>query len=275
MTTTDIKEHIIPYIGETLPYISIPDHIIFREHKMETEIFGQDFSNENFANLIKKLASLGSLSLYKLLNDTSKEKIYFLGEKVRIRKLSYKTSDAISVTSESILESKRKGRSLLMIKDIHSGEALYSFEMDYYIITQDSFQLFYQDYFSSSPVEDYDKSLPESRINPTNDRHQFTISIMPFSPNQCKGHFENYPIVPFVFITNCILKEIFAFLGNERNYEVDSLEGYASIAVPTGKELLIEVFHQKLLKNLIYFKCEFKDHSGTSYGALITNIKAI
>ncbi|UHO38861.1 hypothetical protein H5J24_01340 [Chryseobacterium capnotolerans] len=275
MTTTDIQKSIIPYIGETIPYITIPENIIFNRHTIETEISGQDFSHENLTHLLKILASLGSCSLYKLLNDSSKEKIYFLGEKLRIRKLSYNPiPDTISITGGSYLHSTRKGKSCLNAKDKQSGETLYSFELDYYIINQDSFRSFYKDFFNDTPIENYDEKLPEGKINRTDNHHQFTISIMPFTPNQCKGHFENYPIVPFVFITNCVLREIFNFLGNQNIYEIDSLEGYVSKAMPTGTEFLVEVFQQRFLKNLIYFKCEIKDTSGNSYGVIIINIKS-
>ncbi|MBP2616883.1 hypothetical protein [Chryseobacterium jejuense] len=275
MTTTDIKNSIIPYIGETVPYINIPENIIFNGHTIETEISGQDFSNENLTHLLKILASLGSCSLYKLLNNSSKEKIYFLGEKLRIRKLSYRPiPDTITITGGSYLESKRKGKSCLNVKDKQSGEILYSFELDYYIISQDSFRLFYKDFFNDTPIGTYDEKLPEGKINKTKDHYQLTISIMPFTLNQCKGHFENYPIVPFVFIANCVLREIFNFLGNRDIYEIDSLEGYASKAMPIGTEFQVEVFQQKFLRNLIYFKCEIKDTSGNSYAVIIINIKS-
>lgn len=275
MTTTDIQKTIIPYIGETVPYITVPENIIFNGHHLETEISGRDFRNENLTDLLKTLASLGSCSLYKRLNNSSEKKIYFLGEKLRIRKLSYQPiPDTLLVTGESYLESKRKGKSCLSVKDKQSGEPLYSFELDYYIITQDAFRIFYKDFFNDTPAESYDEKLPEGRINYTEDQHQFTISINPFTLNQCKGHFENYPIVPFVFIANCTLREIFNFLGNKNSYEIDSLEGYASKAMPIGTEFLIEVFQQKFLKNLIYFKCEIKDTAGNTYAVMIINIKS-
>ncbi|AZB34191.1 hypothetical protein [Chryseobacterium bernardetii] len=275
MTTTDIQKNIIPYIGETVPYITIPENITFNDHVIETEISGHDFSNENLTHLLKALASLGSCSLYKLLNDSSKEKIYFLGEKLRIRKLSYRPiPDTISITGGSYLESKRKGKSCLNAKDKQSGEILYSFELDYYIINQDSFKLFYKDFFNDTLIENYDEKLPEGQINKTGDHHQFTISIMPFTLSQCKGHFENYPIVPFVFVANCVLREIFNSLENRNTYEIDSLEGYASRAMPIETEFLVEVFQQKILKNLIYFKCEIKDTFGNSYAVMIINIKS-
>jgi hypothetical protein len=274
MTTTDIMENIIPYLGEAAPYISIPENSIFRDNKIETEIRDWNFENENYARLIKLLFSLGSLSLYKTLNDETKEKIYFLGEKIRIRKLSYKDPKSVTITSESILESDRKGKSHIQIKDNLSEELLYSAELDYYIITREAFEVFYKDLFTAVPVEYHDKNLPESKIINTETPHQFTISTEPFSPNQCKGHFENHPIVPFVFISHCILKEIFSFLGNEISYEIESFEGYASNALPTGITFHTEVFHQRYLKNLFYFKCEIKDTSGNPYGVIIFSIKS-
>ncbi|RKE77946.1 hypothetical protein [Chryseobacterium sp. AG363] len=164
MTTTDIMENIIPYLGEAAPYISIPENCIFRNHKIETEISEWNFENENYAQLIKLLFSLGSLSLYKALNDESKEKIYFLGEKIRIRKLSYDEPKSVIIASESILESDRKGKSHIHIRDNYSKELLYSAELDYYIITREAFELFYKDLLSTVPVEYHDKNLPESKI---------------------------------------------------------------------------------------------------------------
>ena len=57
------KHHPLPW-GKHL-YISIPENCIFRNHKIETEISEWNFENENYAQLIKLLFSLGSLSLYK------------------------------------------------------------------------------------------------------------------------------------------------------------------------------------------------------------------
>ncbi|MGH1519820.1 hypothetical protein [Chryseobacterium sp. JK1] len=274
MTITEIKENIIPYIGETSPYITIPENIIFKGNTIETEIKDWHFENENFPKLIKQLSSLGSFCLYKLLNDTTKEKIYFLGEKLRVRKLSYKEPTSVTISCESNLESNRKGKSYIYVKDTATGERLYSSEFDYYIITKDAFEQFYQGFHHPEPVEYHDTSLPASKIIKNDIPHHFTISTEPFTPAQCKGHFENYPIVPFIFIANCVLKEIFNFLNQENTYEIDSLEGYASQALPTGIVIHTEVFHQKFLKNLIYFKCEIKDTSGNSYGIIILNIKA-
>ncbi|WP_330743395.1 hypothetical protein [Chryseobacterium sp. CP-77] len=273
MTTINIKD-IIPFLGETAPYLSIPEGITFRDHTIETEIEDWNFENENFSQLIKLLFSFGSLSLYNILNDKTGEKMYFLGEKIRIRKLSYKEPAAITITSECILESDRKGKSHIYIREIDSKELLYSAELDYYIITREAFELFYKDLFSAVPVEYHDKNLPESKIINTGIPHHFTISTDPFTPNQCKGHFENHPIVPFVFMTHCILKEIFRFLGDEVSYEIESFEGYASNALPTGITFLTEVFYQKYLKNLLYFKCEIKDTSGILYGVIIFSIKS-
>ncbi|MFS4473983.1 hypothetical protein [Chryseobacterium sp. T20] len=273
MTTTDIMENIIPYLGETQPYISIPENTIFNGNSIETKIYNCDFSHENFSKLIKILSSLGSCNLYRLLTHTSKERIYFMGEKVRIRQLSYKKYDSVFIVGESYLESKRKGKSSLMVRDHHSGEPLYSFELDYHIIAKDTFKLFYKDYYNDTPVEYYDEALPKGKITLESDC-QFSILLEPFTPNQCKGHFENYPIVPSVFSMNCILREIFHFMGNEKAYEVDNLEGFATKAMPTGIEYRIEVSHQQFLKDLIFFKCEVKDLLGTPYVIILVNLRS-
>lgn len=274
MFTADFKNNILPYIGETQPYVFVPEKVTLNNnYKIETEIPNFDIKNRNFTNLIKVLSSLGSCNLYKLLNDTSKEKIYFLGEKLRIRKLSYKESNSFSISCKSFLESKRKGKSYLNIKDTESKEMLYTFELDYYIISKDAFENIYKDYFNDTPIDFFDKSLPESKISIESDK-RFLINVNSFTPNQCKGHFEKFPIVPAVYITNCILKEIFNFMGTNTIYEVDSLEMYLSKAMPTGKDFIVYVFHEKFLRDITYFKCEVKDNIGNIYGTYIINIKA-
>ncbi|WP_128572494.1 hypothetical protein [Chryseobacterium sp. P1-3] len=61
MKTLDLKETIIPYIGETAPYISIPEHIIVNGNTIETEITDWNFNNENFTQFIKNPCFTGKL----------------------------------------------------------------------------------------------------------------------------------------------------------------------------------------------------------------------
>ncbi|SHL70748.1 hypothetical protein [Chryseobacterium polytrichastri] len=272
MITTDIQTTIIPYLGETYPYFYIPENTISIGDRIETEISNFDFSNENFSELIKILTSVGSCNLYKLLSPKSQERIYFLGEKVRIRQLFYKKSESVSIVCESFLESKMKGKSVLLIRDKHSGEAIYSIEIDYHIIQNDAFRLFYKDYYNDNLIEDLDKTLPGRKVVIEND-HQFIIFIEPFTPNQCKGHFDNYPIVPSAFTINCILREVFDFLGSNNTYEIDNLEGYSNRAMPTGIKYQIEVSHQHFQKNIIFFNCKVKDLSGTPYAIMILYLR--
>lgn len=273
MLTADFRNKIIPSIGETLPYAFVPEKVILNnEYKIEIEVDDLDFTNENFANLIKILASLGSCNLYKLLNDRSKEKIYFLGEKFRIRKLAYINANSFSVSCESFLESKRKGKSHLNVKNLDSKEILYTFELDYHIVTKYTFENLYKDYFDDAPIDFFDNTLPKSSVNIESDT-RFSIRINPFSPNQCKGHFDNFPIVPAVLITSCILREVFNILGNNAVHEVDNLEMYLNKAMPTRKEFTVEIFHRKFLRDITYFKCEVTDMSGIIYGTYIINIK--
>lgn len=274
MLTAEFKQNIIPYIGESLPYVFIPEKItINSDNQIETDIRNYDFKNANFTNLTKILSSLGSSNLYKQLKDSSGEKIYFLGEKLRIRKISYTESDSLSISCYSYLESKRKGKSFLNVKDLVSKDLLYSFELDYYIISKMAFENIYKDYFDDTPIEFYDETLPESKIDRVEDSN-FSIMVKHFTPNQCEGHFDKYPVVPAVFITNCILREIFNFLGNDSINEVDSLEMYLSKAMPTGKEFIVSVAYENFLRDITNFKCEVKDEDGIKYGTYIINIKS-
>ncbi|WP_374464860.1 hypothetical protein [Chryseobacterium sp.] len=64
-------------------------------------------------------------------------------------------------------------------------------------------------------------------------------------------------------------------MGNTGTYEIDSLEGFATRAMPTGIEYRIEISHQQFLKNIIFYKCEIKDLLGTPpYAIIIVNLRS-
>lgn len=272
MITTSTQ---VPYLSEISPYICIPEHIILKDNKIETELNNCNFENENFSIFLKILTSLANCNLHQLLSSSTKEKIYFIGEKLRIRKTSYKeTPLSVSITGESILESQRRGKTRLKVMDAISEETTYTFELDHYILTKETFKNLYKNYFEPNTVMYYDEALPESKITQINPEHQFTIAINPFTPNQCKGHFENFPIVPFVFVTSCIVKEIFNFFGPDKVHEIENLEGYPSKAIPIETQLEVDVFYQKFLQDLTYIKCEIKDSLGILYATLMINLKS-
>ncbi|PKF74224.1 hypothetical protein [Chryseobacterium sp. PMSZPI] len=272
---TEFKENIIPYIGEAAPYVFVPENIIIHnDHKIETEITDCDFKNENFIDLLKILTSFGTSNLYRILQDTSKKKIYFLAEKLRAVKLSYsEIPHSISVTCESILESKRKGKSFFNVKNLITQEILYSYEADYHIIEKSAFENLYEHLFNDTIIEHYGDVLPETMIDVEDDQ-RFRILIEPFTLNQCKGHFESYPIVSVAFTAKSILKGIFDFLGKNSLYELDSISIYQTKIMPPGKELIIHVSRYKFLKNLTHFKCEVKDACGEIYGTYIISMKS-
>ena len=271
--TANFKEETIQLMGETSPYVFIPDEVIIKdENTITTEIQNCDFQYENFTNLIKVLSSFGSLNISRIINNNTTEKNYFLGEKLRIRKLSELEPKNILITCNSNVVPKRKATSVLIVQDLNSKVNIYSFELDYYIITKKSFEYIYKEYLDETPVKLSVNTLPKSEINIIKN-NEFSIIVSPFNKNQCTGHFDNYPIVPAVYITNCILQQIFVFLENKTISTVDSLEMFLPAAMPIETIFNVSVVHQMFLKGLTHFKCEVKDNSSKTYGFYNITIK--
>ncbi len=269
------KTEIIPYVGEDSPYVFIPSNITIEENTICTKIENLNFEKENFSDLIKILSSFGSLNLSRLINLESQKRIkrYFLGEKLRIRKLFDNiTTTNITLICNSYLNSDRKGFSNIIVRDSESNIDIYSFELNYYIFTESAFQKIYKTYHDTTPIISNDNTLPNSEIIIKNDT-TFTINVSPFNRNQCNGHFNEYPIVPAVSITKCILKELYNFLGNDCSYEIDSIEMYLLLAMNIDKNFIIEINHYQYLKDLTYFNCSVKDATDKKYGTYVISLK--
>ncbi len=270
-----LLNEIIPFIGESSPYVYIPENIISIDgDKIEIEIKSENFSNEKFADLIQILSSIGSFSLHNKL-EGNKEKRFYLGEKLRIRRCCYaEISPNLIINSSSILESKRKGKSFLNIFNSLTKELLFTFELDYYIIDKNSFENLY-DGIRIEYETGFNKFLPLSEIHIKNDSF-YKISVGEFDQNQCAGHFDNYPIVPAVFITKCMLQEIIKHSEIDEklmNIDIDCLEMFLIKAMPINTKLFIEVQFDAVLKNIQHYKCKVIDANNEVYGYYLITLK--
>jgi len=267
------QKKIVDLIAETYPYLSdafnninfVDNNIVFSFN----ESF-DGFKKEKFSDFIKILSTLGSLNLATKL--PIKEKNYFLAEKIRIRKISYTHPIGLltaKVTSQ--LESSRKGKSLIEIEDDNCK--IFQFEIDYYIINENSFKKLFDEYYSNENISDLNNLLPNSSIEHYSNS-EFNLTVEPFKKNHCLGHFDNYPIIPAVFITKCIMKSIFQIINSSdiEDVEVDSVEMFLNKAMPINTSLKVNVKIFNLLKNLKIYKCTVH-HDTVEYGHYLITLK--
>ncbi|WP_413513570.1 hypothetical protein [Myroides odoratus] len=271
-------ENLHHFIGESYPYLFTINNLIIKESTLEhTSSINPLNSFKEFNTILQTASSLGSLSLLKTMNISSKT--FFLGEKSRIRKIHTNSiGPELKYCAKSLLFSKRNGKSLVDIFN-HHNQLAYTFELDYVIFSEESFHRVFKDYYAekvpitNTPLTDY-KEVALDLISPS----YFKVNIKEFSNEQCAGHFDHYPIVPAVFIVNRLLEAIEQFfklqgeLLQSKTLLIDSLEIFPNKAIPTYTELNSLVYYRQIAKDSYLFVCSLNDHQ-TEYGNYIITVK--
>lgn len=264
------QKNVIDLIGETAPYLfENADKIVFDQSITEISLYKsfECFEKENLVDLIKILSTLGSLSLVSEIKK--EERNYFLGEKLRIRRISYhKPSGMLTAKVTSLLENNRKGRALIDV--VNDQTKLFQMEMDYYIIDEISFKQMFASHYNTEKYNNLIKALPYTSFEFLSE-NEFNITINAFSRNHCCGHFDNFEIVPAVFVGKCILKKIFEMFPDIVS-EVDSLEVFLNNAMPINTVFNVNVKTTQLLRNLRNYHCTITDCK-THYGYFFATLK--
>lgn len=268
---TEPKRNIVELIGETSPYLfENADKINFSEGNTEFPLHKsfEFYDKENFGNLLKILSTVGSLNLTNQLRTNRKN--YFLGEKLRIRKISNTQPSGLLIAKVApLLENDQKGKSLIEIMD--QNNKIFQMEIDYFIIDDVNFKKIFESHYHAEENDDFTHLLPNSTVEYLTE-DEFNITIDKFTRSHCSGHFDNYNIVPAVFIANIILKNIYEM---NSNIELDSLEMLttgSAMPINTVFKVNIKTFH--LSKKIKFYKCTISDNKN-SYGHFLLTFKNV
>ena len=137
-----------------------------------------------------------------------------------------------------------------------------------------SFEKIFTEYYNPEKVFTLASELPVIKIKYISET-EFLLIIDKIKQNHCLGHFENYPIVPAVFITKCIMSSIFKIIpkNSSQDIEVDSLELFLNKAMPINTIFNVNVKIFTYLKNLKTYKCTVSDGK-TEYGHYLITLKS-
>lgn len=269
------QKNIAELIGETSPYLfDNTDTITFEDGHTEFPLHKtfESFDRENFSDLLKILTSIGSINLAKEMK--TEEKNYFLAEKLRIRKISHKKPSGLLVAKISPqTENAQKGKSLIEIRD--ENHKLFQMEVDYFIFNEPSFKKIFEPYYNDETNHTFSNVLPDTSFEYLNE-NEFNVIVNEFTRNQCKGHFDNYQIVPAVYIAKCILKNIFKTAPDNNQeilpVEIENVEVFLNRAMPVNTVFKVKVSITQLQKNLKTYKCTVTDHKN-EYGHYLITLK--
>jgi len=263
------------YIGETAPYLYPLDELTIENEYLKLPIGStHEYQDNDFSKLLQVVSSLGSCSLSNLLGNSSKA--FFLGEKLRIRRMAFNIQEGpLTLKAKSIIASKRKGKSSVEIYD-QAGVLAYNFELDYTIFSEEAFCKLFKDNFEKTEETAFCDNFPATR-NTIQSDSQFIITIDPFTAQNCIGHFEGYPIVPAVFMTNRLLAGIREWAGEQEgkpvNIQVDSLEMFPNRAMPVNTTYKAAIVATRLAPRLTLFTCSVQDENQQEYGVYLITLQ--
>lgn len=258
----------IELIGETFPYLfENADKIVFNQNVTEIPLNKSfdSFEKENFTDLVQILSTLGSLNLANELKASGRN--FFLGEKLRIRKISHdKPSGLLTAKVTAQIQNEQKGKALLEVQNANSK--LFQMELDYYIIEEEAFKQIFESHYHAENIDNLTTTLPTTSIEYLSE-NEYNIIINEFSRSHCFGHFNNYEIVPAVFMAKCILKNIFEMFPD---MEIDNMEVFLNKAMPINTTFKANVKKMNLSRNLTKYKCTVTDNK-TEYGHYFLTLK--
>lgn len=273
---TPNMEHLYDYIGENYPYLFPLSNLVVNESGVVyTATCGSQLGLKEFKTIGQTAASLGGVALLHAMNLSSKT--FFLGEKIRIRKISHTPVEGdLKYCARAISFSKRKGKALLDIFD-HQGQLAYTAELEYVIFDEESFQQVFSAFYTTEIPTEPTTAFEEVEVTLV-DSAFFKVDIPAFTSDQYKGHFDHYPIVPGVLMMTRLLEGIEKFVqlqGVElqgKTLVLDSFETFLSAATPTQRALNSSVYYRQIMKDTYLFVCPIKDHK-IEYGHYIFTVK--
>ena len=125
-------------------------HLQFIDDKLEVKVDKiLDFEFENFGKLLQEVSSIGSFCLpHKFLTQETQ---YFLGEKLRIRRLhgGYSKGEFV-VSGTAIADSKRKEKAML---DIYDKNDSLKYKLDMNVFSKDTFSRLLRNYILADHFE--------------------------------------------------------------------------------------------------------------------------
>lgn len=189
------------------PYNVLYDVELKTDDKISAKVQNEYFEGNELGPIIcseagRHLAILGSL----LLSQNSNSKSYYLATSAKIKRktTSIATVEVFDVEAIVLFSNRRKGE----IKGVVLGadETFFEAIIEYQVIKVPVFQKLFNSHFYNGKV--YNEISPYKKRRKLSDlvinENEITGVYGIILPNECEGHFENYPALPVAIIGNLL-----------------------------------------------------------------------
>jgi len=228
------------------------------------------------AEVGRHLAILGSCALAHVNNI--KKKHFYLASDAMIRNLHdgviENASLPLKAEARTISLEKRKGSAVATITDT-KGIPLYELQTNYHIMKPNLFEKLYQSrrYTESACVTAKNPYLSEFSFSNVSYNDDCMSAVLgPLGPEQCSGHFLNYPCIPVAILMHALSNAAGMLLAHTQNrpkspYRVLSADVIADQFAFAGEEVFIDVVQEdQSASNSFVFRCSAMNGDSTRFG---------
>ncbi|HVI47902.1 MAG TPA: hypothetical protein VM802_23745 [Chitinophaga sp.] len=170
------------------------------------------FAADNFPELLKNCISMEAYNASRI--NQSAGASYILGNKLHVSRYpEIRIDNTLNVSLVSRQLAPHRYSSTFIITN-NNNEPAYTMLFDYYALDETSFQSKFGHLKNISPQPGSGVIPPLPRLTRMNftDPYAYRILLNPFTAEHCQGHFVNYPCVPTVLLSQCLLNEAIAWL---------------------------------------------------------------
>lgn len=277
-------EKILNKISVKPPYFALSNMVLEKKETLSAMVpveqpMGNEYGIISAAEAGRHMAILGSCALS--LKNPNPDRHYYLAVGAKVKKISnlYETSALFGKANIVYLDKRNGIVSTKLVTE--NGQLLYTIEVTYKIMHHNLFEKLFNQNKYNGPIiptfnNPYLNEIPLGKSFFENNMLKTTLG--PIEPNECQGHFHEYPAVPVAVLMHSLSKaagQLFSHKLGEKNLPYIVEEGLikAENLAFIGDKINIVINYSE--SSDFNFICRALSDKGIEYGSMELSLRPL